>query len=147
MEPLDHTTYSTEIACPELPVLIVDDHGAFRENLAAALRRYGHRVSAHGDWGEVARFDQLSDLRFVIAGWEQGRLGTFEAAERLHAQHPDVPVVLAVDRVTAPLEDEAAARGFIRLRMRSTNYDEFHALAHDLNSPWERQRVAGRSDR
>lgn len=54
-------------------------------------------------------------------------------ADRFHAAHPDVPLILVASIQTDRLERSAMARSFVTLFCKPVNYEELHeAILHLL---------------
>jgi DNA-binding NtrC family response regulator len=117
--------------CNTITVVVVDDDDSFRSGVAANLEDDGHRVHQYEDPRDVPA-SALDEANVVISDYEMAEVDGVSFADRVRAQRADVNVVLATAYWTAEMEAEVAARPFLRLCRKPVDYDELHALAHEL---------------
>lgn len=122
--------------CGELTVLLVDDEPSFRQGLAGALRDDGHTVL---DFVAVERLPALASLghvTLVVTDYDMPGQSGLRLADRFHATHPNVPIVIVASNITGELERAAAVRPYVRLISKHFDYDDLHGLIHDLAGPF-----------
>lgn len=102
-------------------VLVDNDHG-FRSALAENLRDDGHRVFEYSAPIELPPLATLSKVGLLIADYELPRSNGLAFADRFHAVHPTVPIVLMTAFPTRDLVAQAAAREFMHLLAKPFDY-------------------------
>ena len=119
------------MACDRAPtrILLVDDEGSFRDSLADMLRDDGHEVLAYEAPAAIPPLDTLVGVELLLTDYEMPQTNGLELADRFHACHPTVPVLLATAFRTG-LETEVARRPFIRMVQKPVPYDTLHRLIH-----------------
>ena len=130
MEPSTPNFPATDPRCEVQPILLVDDDPTFRSALAAILAGDGHAVHDYGAPSEVPTLATLGHIAAVITDYEMPGENGLAFADRFHAAHPRVPVVLVTGHRMRQLEDQAATREFLYLLRKPIDYDELHALLH-----------------
>lgn len=89
-------------------LVIADDHALFRDGLRAILEAHGHQVVAEAGDGEAAvqaTLEHHPDI--LLLDLRMPGIDGLHALQILHAELPDVPVVI----LTAVEDDEALAEG------------------------------------
>ncbi len=117
--------------CSAIAVVVVDDDQSFRVGLAANLEDDGHRVAVYGDPREVPP-EAVRDARVVVTDYQMAEVDGLTFADSVHATRPEVGVVLATAYWTVEIETAVVARRFVRLCRKPMDYDELHALVHEL---------------
>ena len=121
--------------CKDIAVIVVDSNETFRGTLAAHLRQQDHPVHEYADPYAVAVPQPLAAFAIGIIAYDETAPERLRLADDLHRQLPQIQVVLLTDELTASLEEAAAQRAFVHLRVRSANFDELHSLTHRLLRP------------
>lgn len=109
-------------------VLLVDDDDDFRTALAANLADDGHRVAHYTRPSEVPALHTLEQLSLLILDYQMEGEDGLSFADRFHASHPDVPVVMVTAYWSGHLEATAAERPYLTLRRKPVDYEELAAL-------------------
>jgi two-component system nitrogen regulation response regulator GlnG len=108
-------------------VLLLDDDDDFRLALAANLIDDGHRVQHFASSAGIEMpFNE--SVSMLIVDYEMGGEDGLSFADRFHAAHPDVPVVMVTAHSSEFLDYEIAARHFITLRRKPVDYDDLARL-------------------
>ena len=105
-------------------VLLLDDDDDFRLALAANLNDDGYRVEHYARAADVPPLTSLEGLTMLILDYQMQGEDGLSFADRFHAAHPDVPVVMATAYWSNYLDAEVAAREFITLRRKPIDYEE-----------------------
>jgi two-component system cell cycle sensor histidine kinase/response regulator CckA len=94
-------------------ILIADDHEGMREVVHTALGNLGYHVLQVADGEEAVRVfqDRAQDIALAVLDMVMPRLGGCEAADRIHAIRPDLPVIFT----TAYNADSAALARVVEL--------------------------------
>ena len=109
-------------------VLLLDEDADFRLALAANLADDGHGVCHFGRPAEVPPLASLEALTLLILDHQfEGETG-LAFADRFHASHPGVPVVMLTAYESERLRSEAARRPFLTLRRKPIDYEELARL-------------------
>lgn len=119
------------IACEAIEVMIVGTD-VQADALFESLTQHGHVVYMRALSSAGAYTSTSPHVAFLI---DLPQVGYWEAVDRLHALWPQTPIVVVSDHISIELEDEAALREFVSLRLKTHNFEEFHALAHNLLRP------------
>jgi DNA-binding NtrC family response regulator len=109
-------------------VLLLDDDRDFRSALAANLADDGIAVREYAHPHEVPPLGSFERLSMLIIDYQLRGEDGLTFADRFHAVHPEVPVVMVTAYWTAHLEAEAARRGYLTLRRKPIDYDEIARL-------------------
>lgn len=109
-------------------VLLLDDDDDFRLALAATLSEDGYRVQHFARPAQVPSLPLGESVSMLILEFEMDGENGLSFADRFHAAHPSVPVVMLSAYATEFLEREIAARDFITLRRKPIDYDELAQL-------------------
>ena len=102
-----------------LEILVADDHKLLREGLKPFLRELGDEVGIleAANFGEtIAAAAAAQELRLILLDLSMPGMNGMRGVETLHAEHPDVPlVILSGDsrRETVLSAVQAGASGFI----------------------------------
>ena len=77
----------------------------------------------------------LEAAHVVVSDYQMADVDGISFADAVHTQRPDLSIVLATAYSTVDMEAEIAARrAFLRLCREPLDYDELHALVHELAS-------------
>ena len=117
--------------CNGITIVVVDDDASFRSGVAANLEDDGHVVHQYEDPRDVPA-SSLDAADLVISDYQMAAVDGITFADRVRARRADVNVLLATAYWTAEMEAEVGARPFLRLCRKPVDYDELHALAHEL---------------
>ena len=117
-----------------LSVLLVDDDDTFRRGLADNLSEDGHSVFECPTPADVPPWT-LDEVNVVVTDFEMPEGNGLSFADRVHAAHPELTVVVLTANREAPLAHEAAMRGFVRLVYKPVDYQRFHHLLHAAAQP------------
>lgn len=109
-------------------VLLLDDDPDFRLALAAHLTDDGHGVAHFGRPGELPPLHSFEALTMLILDQQLEGESGLQFADRFHATHPGVPVVMLTAYESEYLRAEVARRAFITLRRKPIDYDEIARL-------------------
>lgn len=104
----------SNMAEPQVPVLIVDDQAPFRLAAAAVVRLTpGFEVVAEAESGEAA-VELVETLRpaVVLMDINMGGINGIEATRSITASHPEVVVVLLSTYRVEDLPSDAASSGY-----------------------------------
>ena len=109
-------------------VLLLDDDNDFRSALAANLADDGYEVTDFARPADVPPLASFDGLAALILDYQMGGEDGLSFADRFHAAHPDVPVVMLTAYWSDFLDAEIAARDFITLRRKPVDYEELARL-------------------
>ncbi len=118
--------------CDAVTVLLIDDDDDFRDGLAENLRDDGHRVEERADPPPLTALRGLSNFAVVIIDYQLPDDDGVRFADRLHAVHPEIPIILITAYWTDHLEAQIEARAFLHLVRKPFDYCQLHDLAHRL---------------
>jgi len=119
------------LPCNAIAVVVVDDDASFRSALAAILEDDGHVVGEYGDLKDVPPA-AMRAAQVVVIDYPMMASDGLSFADSVHAAQPQTAIVLATAYWTVEIEAEVAARDFIQLCRKPIDYDELHALVHQL---------------
>lgn len=94
-------------------ILLLDDDVAFRDELAVCLRDAGYPVLACGSAEDLDSAASAARSTCLITDYRVGGSDGLEMADRFHAAHPDVPVVMITSDRDAALSADAHRRDFL----------------------------------
>jgi DNA-binding NtrC family response regulator len=94
------------------------------------LRDDGHEVLAYEAPAAIPPLDTLVGVELLLTDYEMPQTNGLELADRFHALHPTIPVLLTTAYRTG-LEAEVARRPFVRMIQKPIPYDTLHAMIHD----------------
>ena len=109
-------------------VLLLDSDDDFRSALAANLADDGHAVVHFARPRDVPALATFEQLTLLILDYQLDGEDGLSFADRFHASHPRVPVVMVTTYASDRLEAEVAARGFLTLRHKPVDYEELAQL-------------------
>jgi DNA-binding NtrC family response regulator len=109
-------------------VLLVDDDQDFRKALADNLADDGIVVHQFDRPSQVPPLDSLDELTMVILDYQMEGENGLEFADKFHASHPEVPVVLVTAYWSAYLDAEVERRGYLTLRRKPVDYEDLARL-------------------
>jgi DNA-binding NtrC family response regulator len=109
-------------------VLLLDRDDDFRGALAEHLRDDGYAVCAVAHPAELPPLASLERLTMLILDQQLDGESGLAFADRFHATHPTVPVVMVTSYTSSYLAAEAAQRDFLVLRRKPIDYDELARL-------------------
>lgn len=112
----------------ECVVLLVDDDDGFRSALAENLREDGYAVVEYAAAQEVPPLGGLSDVSVLVTDYDMPGTDGLAFADRFHAVHPLVPIIMVTGSCTRHLQAAAAARGFVSLLPKPFHYDKLFRL-------------------
>jgi len=119
------------LPCSAIGVVVVDDDQSFRDGLAANLEDDGHRVDVYTDPREVPP-ETVRAAQVVVTDYQMAEVDGLTFADTVHAIKPEISVVLATAYWTVEIETAVVARRFVRLCRKPMDYDELHALIHEI---------------
>jgi len=119
-------------SCGEIIVLVVDDDENFRNAVADNLRDDGHPVLESDAPSRLPPLARLEQVALVVTDYQMPASDGLAFADAFHAAHPDVPIVLVSAQWTSDLRIQTAARSFLRVLRKPVDYDDLHALLHQL---------------
>ena len=114
-----------------LCVLLVDDDEAFRKGLADNLREDGHAVFEYAAAGEVP-LSTLGSVSVVVTDFDLPGNDGLSFADQVHAEQPNLPVVVVTAHPGALTVINVVARSFVRLVQKPVDYQCLHRLLHLL---------------
>ena len=118
--------------CNAITVVVVDDDASFRSGVAANLEDDGHVVLEYEDPRDVPPAS-VAAADVVVSDYQMAEVDGITFADDVHAERPEVNVVLATAYWTVEMEAEVAARrAYVRLCRKPVDYDELHVLVHEL---------------
>ncbi len=117
--------------CNGIAIVVVDDDASFRTGVAANLEDDGHVVLQYEDPRDVP-VSSLDTADVVVSDYQMAEIDGITFADRVRARRADVQVILATAYWTAEIDTEVAARPFLRLCRKPVDYDELHAIVHEL---------------
>jgi DNA-binding NtrC family response regulator len=117
--------------CEAIVVLLVDDHTAFRNAVAANLTDDGHPVHECADPADVTTAQLSATTVAVIDPVRESPNGAV-FAEDLHHARPDLASLLLTAFWTVVVEATAVAHPRVHLCRKPIDYDELHAWIHEL---------------
>ncbi len=112
--------------------MLVDDDPNFRADLTDLLCEDGFAVRVYGSPVEVPPLETLDKIALMITDYEMPEENGLAFADRFHAAHPNVPVVLLTGYCATVLEGSLRARRFVHLCSKPFGFEEFHSLLHRL---------------
>jgi two-component system cell cycle sensor histidine kinase/response regulator CckA len=132
MEP-DHAAPSRDPARPAARILVVDDHDDVRRVMVRALERRGFHVHQAANGAEaVALAERLDALELLVTDIEMPVLKGGEAAERIRARFPDVPVLFVSGYTTDGSLRERIRRGEVRFLAKPFDVRQFLGVVDEL---------------
>ena len=123
----------TDQRCECMRILVLDDEDGFRGALAGNLRDDGHEVLEYDAPSAVPSLDKLDDVALVITDYHVPGENGLQFADRFHAAHPQIPVVMVTAYWSQQLEVQTGTRRYIRLMRKPIDYEEIHELLHLLD--------------
>jgi DNA-binding NtrC family response regulator len=119
-------------ACSDMPVLLVEDEDAFRVGLGEMLREDGHDVLEYPEPARLPQLGVLGHVSLLLCDYEMPGQNGLVLADRFHAAHPAVPIILLTGCRAYSLQREVAARDFLYLAEKPARYDDLHSLIHKV---------------
>ena len=113
-------------------VLLVDDDPNFRAGLTDFLHEDGFAVRVYGSPREIPALETLDKIDIVITDYEMPEENGLAFADRFHAVHPNIPIVLLTGYGASRLESSLRARSFVYLCTKPFMVDELHSLLQRL---------------
>jgi two-component system nitrogen regulation response regulator GlnG len=113
-------------------IFLIDDDEDFRTGLAENLRDDGHRVEEYAVPEDLPPLSSLTQPELVVTDYQMSREDGLSFADRFHAAHEEVPIVMITAYGTAHLEAEVARRSYLHLCSKPLDYDTFHRLVGRL---------------
>jgi DNA-binding NtrC family response regulator len=115
-------------------VLLLDSDDDFRAALAANLSDDGYQVVHFARPGDLPSLADLQGLTMLILDYQMEGENGLSFADRFHATHPSVPVVMVTTYASRQLEAAVAARAFITLRRKPVDYEELARMLPALDA-------------
>lgn len=115
-------------------IVLVDDHDEFRAALAEHLRDDGFAVREYGTPGELPPLDRIRDVSLVITDYQMPGEDGLSFADRFHASHPSVPVLLVTAHWQPDLQTKVLKRDFLYLFCKPVDYMLLARVVEDLTS-------------
>jgi DNA-binding NtrC family response regulator len=109
-------------------VLLIDDDDEFRDALAAMLSDDGRTVWDFSRPGDVPDLERCRDVSAVVLDYEMAGENGLEFADRFHAVHPRVPVLMVTASCGGNLDAEVAKRGYMTMCRKPIDYDDLTRL-------------------
>jgi DNA-binding NtrC family response regulator len=132
--PSTSTSPTVSPPCNAITVVVVDDDDSFRSGVAANLEDDGHVVLQYEDPRDVPP-GTLEAAHVVVSDYQIADVDGISFADAVHTQRPDLSIVLATAYWTVDMEAEVTARrAFLRLCRKPLDYEDLHALVHELAS-------------
>jgi len=119
-------------ACSDISILLVEDEHSFRAGLGGLLRDDGHEVLEYAEPAHLPPLATLGHVHLLLSDYDMPSENGLSLADRFHALHPAVPIILVTAYRTNHLDAEVARRPFVRLVEKPIPYDTVHALIHQL---------------
>ena len=111
-----------------MSVLLLDDDADFRSALAETLRYEGHRVAEFAAPGEVPDVRSLDGVEVVLADYHMPGQNGLQFADKFHAAHPEVPVILITSDPSRRIEMAVRARSYATLHRKPFTFAELQRL-------------------
>jgi len=108
-------------------VLVIDDDPDFRTALAENLCDDGFDVLHFDSPEEIPPLEELGPIDCVITDYQMPRQNGLSFADRFHATHPGVPIVMVTAWCHGNLVDEVKRRSFLRLVHKPVAYPDLLA--------------------
>jgi DNA-binding NtrC family response regulator len=109
-------------------VLLLDPDEDFRSALAEHLSDDGYGVTQFGRPADLPHLGSFARLAMLILDHQLDGENGLSFADRFHAAHPAVPVVMVTSYLSEYLIAEVAQRDFITLRRKPIDYDDLARL-------------------
>lgn len=109
-------------------ILLLDSDAVFRSGLAENLREDGFDVVECARSSEAPDGDAAAAVMTVVIDYEMADETGLSFADRWHAAHPEVPVILVTAHTSTYIQREIAARPFMCLVRKPVPYAEILAL-------------------
>ena len=119
-------------ACSDLSILLVEDEHGFRMGLAQMLRENGHDVFDYAEPADLPPLATLDHVEVLVCDYDMRGENGLSLADRFHAAHPTLPIILVTAYRTHHLDAEVARRPFVHLVEKPIPYENLHALIHQL---------------
>lgn len=116
------------LADRECVILLVDDDESFRSALAENLRDDGYAVIEYAAAQEVPPLGGLTEVSVVVTDYDMPGTDGLAFADRFHAAHPRVPIIMVTGSCATHLQTQATARGFFSLLPKPFPYDRLYRL-------------------
>jgi DNA-binding NarL/FixJ family response regulator len=118
-------------------VLVVDDHPAFRRALTSALRMVKDiEVAGEAEGGvDAAEHVVLPDADLVLMDLSMPDLNGIEAMRRIHAQRPELPVVILTAHADPGVEREAREAGASGFLAKGVALEDLVVVLHEAADP------------
>ena len=109
-------------------ILLLDDDDTFRSALAETLRDDGYEVADYAEPSQLPPLGTFDRVTNVIADWQMPTSDGITFADKFHAVHRDVPVIVITAYSTDGLEAQVAARPFVQLLPKPVDYGTLLSL-------------------
>jgi DNA-binding NarL/FixJ family response regulator len=113
--------------------LVVDDHPAFRRALTSALRLVEDVQVAGEAAGGAAAAERARELEpdLVLMDLSMPDVDGIDAMRRIHATHPNLPVVILTAHADAGVEREARQAGAVGFLAKGTPLEDIVLVLND----------------
>lgn len=128
------STYPGKIPENYMDILLIDDDRDFRGALAENLRDDGHQVWEYENPGELPPIIELGNIGAVLSDYQMDAVDGLTLADRFHAAHPGVPVVLMTAYWSRALDAEVAQREYLYLRRKPLDYEDVQAVLQSASN-------------
>ncbi len=120
-------------SCRNISVLMIVGDDGLRTALAAILREDGHAVH---DFTPEHPLPQhvLQQIAVAVVTHDPSAGDGFVFADTLHAQRPDVPVVLLTPIYNESVWAGGVMRDFVHVSLPPVDYESFHTWLHHLSA-------------
>ena len=109
-------------------VVLLDHDEDFRRALADNLTDDGILVRHFGRPSDMPPLDSFDELTMLILDYQLDGEDGLTFADRFHATHPGVPVVMVTAYWSDHLDAEVARRNYLLLRRKPVDYDDLARL-------------------
>jgi two-component system nitrogen regulation response regulator GlnG len=113
-------------------ILVVDDHEEFRSALAEHLRDDGFVVQEFRCPGELPALDTLGSASLLITDYLMPDENGLVFADRFHAVHPRIPILMITANWEKELQRQVLARDNVYLFCKPIDHMMLSRLVDDL---------------
>jgi PAS domain S-box-containing protein len=113
-------------------ILLVDDEETIRDSMAFYLKNLGYRVTLASGGEEALQLQTAEPADIVISDHRMPGVDGQELAERLHEQHPDLPIVMMTGDIDNDEMDEFIASGVKSILQKPFNLQILPGLFEEI---------------